>query len=293
MFKPRLVLPCDDAKHFASWNCTMHRMLAESGLFEVMYADLPRLPKRAVGRVTQNLSTFRISGTLVALDTWDTNSPTDSAFLNGHFQPGAALGDVRVVLKIQWQPDRFWKAFTNEIMIPVLPWTVFPSREFPLGAFAYDARANHVYTGSITGVMRYGRGPFRDLVADEPDFYARLGSKDDSIAEYVNILRTCRWGISLKGKRGTDGKNRREVEFASCGMPLALNYEPHYPFPFEAGQDYVLLKEPTDLLTLREIDPHPFAVASREVYEQFFSPAGMARLMLDLVGSATAYSGGT
>lgn len=281
--KPRLTLPIESEKRFASWTNTLHRMLAESGVFTVDYADLPRLPRSAGGRWRGCLSTVKIGEALVAIDAWDTDDPSATAYKEGHFNPGGCLGDVRLVLKIQWQPAQVWSDFMRDTMIPIVPWTIFPSREFPLGAFQYDPTAKHIYTGAITGVMRYGRGPFRDAVVNEQDFYARLGSKDDPIESFVNICRTCRWGISLKGKRGTDGKNRREIEFASCGMPLALNYEPHYPFQFEAGRDFVLLKEPADLLKLRTIDPKPFAKRAADIYRDYWSPRGMARLAVDLV----------
>ena len=219
----------------------------------------------------------------LGLDSWDSASPTDTLMKLGYFDPKGMLANVRFVLKIQWQPLPLWDELFAKTGIPVTPWTIFPSREFPLEAFQYDPTAKHIYTGAINGVMRYGRTDYRNMAQKHQDFYVSIGSKDDTMDEYLNILRACRWGISLCGKRGTDGKNRREIEYVSCGMPLALNYCPHYPFPFFPERDFILLKSPDDLLRLRDTDPAPFAEASRQVYRDHWSPVGMSRTLIQLV----------
>ena len=282
--KPLLELPTNPDRRYASWNCTLHRMLAESGMFDVQYiGDVPSLPKKSCGRVTNCLSVVKLDGVAVAIDSWDTDSPSDAAFKAGHFDCGAALGDVRVLLKIQWQPRPLWDEFESTTGIRVYPWTIFPTQEFQLGAFQYDPDAQHIYTATATGADRFGRGEFKEAARAAGDFYAKDGGKKDTLEEYMNVIKSCRWGVSLRGKRGTDGKNRREIEFASCGMPLALNYQPHYPFAFEAGKHYVYMETAEDMIALRDIDPRPFADASREIYESYWSAKGMARLFIDLV----------
>lgn len=283
--KPTLTLPTDAEHRFASWNVTLMRMLDRSGLFDVRFdPHLPHLPPKMCGRVTGNLCTFRVDDKLIALSTWDTNSPVVEAERAGHFMCGHLFGSVRLLLHIQWRPDDpYWGYFEKVAQIPVSAWTIFPSREFPLEVFRYEPGAQHIYQATLTGADRFGRGAYRDVARKHQDFYVKVGSEKDDMSEYLNILRTCRWGVSLGGRRNTDKKNRREIEFASCGMPLALNYQPHYPFPFEPGKHYVYMEEPEDLLRLREIDPRPFAAAADQVYRERWCDVGMAGTLLNLI----------
>ena len=101
-----------------------------------------------------------------------------------------------------------------------------------------------------------------------------------STQEYLDILPQTTWSLSLQGISGahTDGKNRREPECFSCGMPMALNYKPYYPFPFEANKHYVYLEKPEDIVKLNDIDPQPYADASTELYNQYFSVKGASNL---------------
>lgn len=284
MSKPKLTLPTKPEKQFASWNCTLHRMLAESWLFDVeQSASLPQLPRKSCGRVTQNFSAVMIDDLLIGIDTWDTNSPTETAWREGFFDAGEVLSAMALVLKIQHEPLPLWDEFTAATQIPINAWTIFPTREYPLEFFRYDPNANHIYIGTLTGADRYGRTDFKNTARERHDFYALEGGQKDSLDEYLNIVKSCRWGISLRGKRGTDGKNRREIEFASCGIPLALNYQPHYPFPFEPGKHYIYLRDAGDLAKLRDIDPQPYAEASWSVYQNYWSVRGMARLFVTLV----------
>lgn len=270
---------------FASWNETLHRFLADSGGFEVRYADdLPRITKSQGGRRAGNLSVFAVDGRQIALDTWDTADPVTVAAERRCFDRGGPLADVVLVLKIQWTPANMLQY--RGVPVPVRPWTIFPSREFPLGAFDYQPAKRHRYVAAVTGAMRYGRGEWFDYARRRSDWFVADAKRDMPMDEYVAILADCRWGLSLGGRRGTDMKNRREVEFASCGMPLALNYEPHYPFDFTAGRQFLHVASVEAVDLLLDTDPAPFAVESRRVWDDRFSPAGCAETMVELLNQA-------
>jgi|GEM_PF-4143310 len=284
----KLTLP-NNPRQFASWNNTLHRMLADSGLFDVQHSDdLPQLPRGSCGRVTKNMSVFAVDDELIALDTWDTDSPTDTAWQLGLFGEGkfgakAPLADVTTVLKIQWMPKPKWDEM-QQAGLRVMPWTIFPSQEFPLGAFQWQP-TGHEYTALVTGANRYGRPPWQAYARDRADWFTDA-KRSVPMEDLIGMLRVTRWGLSLGGKRGTDRKNRREIEFASCGMPLVLNYQPHYPFLFEPDVHYVYVDSVEDVDKLYELDPQPFAEASRQLWRDYFSPQGMARTMAKLISTS-------
>ena len=62
-----------------------------------------------------------------------------------------------------------------------------------------------------------------------------------------------------------DLKNRREPEYTSCGMPLALGgYKPNYGFEFKEGIHYFYIDKPEDIEKLKDIDPRPYSEASKQ-----------------------------
>ena len=320
---PKLVLPPQALAYdsrFASWNVTLHRMLASSGEFDVtetfsygeganqwnpLFPD--ECPRGICDKVRGTFSVFRIDSDLIGADAWDTQSPTSAMHQRGLFNhrspfgggglnretgghvsrkhPEDILNDCRIkmIAKIQWRPDPFWDEMTRDTGIPVVPWTIFPTREFNLSCFDYDPDKSHQWVGTLTGARRFGRQAFCDAAAAQGGFYLKDGGEKDDLVQYVETLKECRWGISLGGKRDTDKKNRREIEFASCGMPLAINYSPHYCWPFRAGKEYVLLETPDDLKKLKDIDPAPFAEASKRIFGDHLSPRGMAATLLQLL----------
>lgn len=90
------------------------------------------------------------------------------------------------------------------------------------------------------------------------------------------------WGINLMG-HGKDGKCYRESEFMYLGIPLALNYDPYYPFPFNEGEHYVRLRKPSDIMGLMDIDLAKFASKSKELGETFIQQEGYLDLMLKCI----------
>lgn len=265
-----------------SWNHTLHRMLVESGLFDVSTRDYEWI--RVKGARNKYFTRMEVNGCLVGLDTWDRYGPTSSFLDNGSFDN--ELKDLDLLIKIQWYPCRYWDEFTEKTGIPVKPWTVMPTKNFQLEAFKWQ-NIVHRYLAQLTGRNnRFGRQPYVQFCADRPElFYTKSDMVSrDSQDSYMKILRQCRWGLILKGlTRRHDGKNRRECEYTSLGIPLAMNYEPHYPFDIIPGIHYIKINTPEDLLKLYEIDPQPFAKASSELYHDRFSPVGMAKTLIDLV----------
>ena len=280
----KLAIPPDSAP-LASWNRTICRMLRESGMFHVVEdGSLPRLPRAGYGRLAGNLHCMDLDGVRIAVDTWDTKAPASKAFEDGLFDRGEPLAGVKLLLKLQkWSgDDGYWDDFTWATDIPVRPWCIMPSQEWKLGCFRWQAEG-HTYTGCISGVMRYGRGEYFEEAQRHPDFLTFGDHKVPFFETYLRAMQKVKFGISLHGRRNSDGKNRREIEFASCGMPLALNYQPTYPWPMTPGEDYVLLTGADDLLKLRDIDPAPYAAAADRLYQTYWSPRGMARVLVELV----------
>lgn len=279
--KPHLQLPVEWRKHLTYWNKTLCRMLIDSELFTVT-EDLSPFPP--LGGVRNcNFHLLRINGKLIGVDTWDTWDPTAAYFAKGHFKDFP----MDLLIKIQYYPCEFWEKFTAETKIPVKPWTIFPASEFPLGYFQWKPGPKS-FVGALTGRNnRFGRQRWMDWCRKQNDFHVQAENGVKIPAEqFLGLLKECTWGISLKGKhRNHDGKNRRECEYASCGVPLALNYIPHYPFAMTPNIDFVYIKEPEDLYALRTIDPAPFALASSRLYESHFSPKGMSRTLLGLISS--------
>lgn len=261
----------------ASWNVTLCKMLARSGVFTVL-PEVRHTVKRK-GRF-QNFMILVIDGKRIAVDTWDTRSPSDQ--YEEDFRTGD-LSDIKLLIKIQWYPCAYWGRFP----VTVKPWTIFPAAEFPLEYFQWRF-IPHELLGLITGRNdRFRRKEWVDWATKDGRFYTDAGyRKTLPYPQYLEKLKTCRWGVSLRGKhRNHDGKNRRECEFSSCGMPLAMNYVPHYPFPMEPGKDFYLLKDPESLDELEGLDPREFAEASQRLYRDHFSPSGMARTLVSLCTS--------
>lgn len=265
------------------WNKTLCRMLIDSGLFDLELEDQPLI--RFPGTRNCNFHQMRINGKMVGVDTWDTNDPLGVYARSGYFKkPDGPCSHLDLVIKIQsLHNDAHWNKVAAEIGVPIKPWTIFPSSFFPLSFFKWEEKP-FKYTCSMTGKNnRFGRRPWVDWCKTQPDFYTKEDYvSTDKLEDYQEIMKSCKWGISLSGRRGAF-KNRRECEVTSCGMPLAMNYEPSYEFEFKAGKHFVLLKKPEDLATLRDIDPKPFAEAATQVYNDHFSPVGMANHLIRMV----------
>lgn len=281
--KHKLVLH-KDWKTLQYWNNTLCRMLIDSNLFDVDVEDQPLI--RFPGTRNGNFHQMRVNGKMVGCDTWDTTDPLGVYARSGYFKkPDGPAAHLDLIIKIQsLHNDAHWNKVSSEIGVPIKPWTIFPSSFFPLGFFKWQFKESFKYTCSLTGKNnRFGRRPWVDWCTTQPDFYTKADYvSTDKLEVFEDVMKNCKWGISLSGRRGAF-KNRRECELASCGMPIAMNYEPSYAFEFKAGKHFVLLNKPEDLITLRDIDPRPFAEAATQIYNDHFSPVGMANHLIKMV----------
>lgn len=277
------------------WYRTSVERFIHSGLFTVKHDTDGRLPRiRKFCRRDKYAGVFDVdvgNGPVqVLLDTWDSGNPTEQYWCEGFFDPRGPLFAVRLILKIQAPRGYAWPEYTRH-RIKVVPWPIMNSRPFPLGYFAYNPDGPHDHQWAITGRNhRYGRQPYvayaRALKAAGrtdifcPDYrYFTV-----SPAAYAELLRSCRWGLILRGKPVLDGKNMREPEMLSCGMPLVLNYQPHYLFPFEPDRHYVYIERPEDLTEkLPGCDHREYAERSREVWRDHYCPAAVSRKLIELV----------
>lgn len=279
--KPKLALPLD-WESFEYWNHTLCRMLVSSGVFEVELKTFPLI--RLPGTRNGNFHQMAVNGKVVGVDTWDTRDPLHAYVRQGFFTSAGPCHHLDMVVKIQSaHPDSFWDDVSAAIQIPVRPWTIFPSSFFPLGFFQWKNKS-FKYTSSLTGKNnRFGRQVWVDWCKQTTDFYVKEDyTGKDELEDFKIILQNCKWGTSLSGRRGAF-KNRRECEFTSCGMPLAMNYVPSYAFDFIPDRHFVHLQKPEDLAKLRDIDPEPFADASKQLYREHFSPEGMANDLVTMV----------
>lgn len=203
----------------------LNRSLTESGRFEIDRAPLPKIP--ATWRFRRNFHWIRLQGATIGVDTWDRRGPLDS----GH----PILDHADLILKIQHRPHPFWRMIEQRHTCRISSWTMFGYEGFPCESFQWrDCKHNHLYcfSGSAKRPKRKWLTHMKER--GMPVFGVQ------SVEEYMPLLRETRWGVVLKGDSGPhcDGKNRREPAFASLGLPLALNYQPHYPFPMQANRDF-------------------------------------------------------
>lgn len=230
-------------------------------------------------RARLNFHTFIINETVFVLDDWDTLSPT-SLLLHNNISK-FYLDNPTTILKIQYcesEQNNYDKIF-NQLGIKILPFIMFSNNGSNLESFAWDKNSKHSYTFCLTGKCWRNRSAwfkFSEQYKTELNCFVQYHSKGErsTVEEntiFMELLKNTKWGLILKGK-GCGGKNRREVEFSSFGMPLVLNYKPIYPFSFIPNKDFLLIENYTDLFKLKDIDPEPFAQRSKEIYNNYFSP---------------------
>ena len=287
----KLILPIEYICH-NSWNFTLNKLIARSGLFEV---ETRRVSSKAnpldqyfpypnVNGARNNLWTpMELDGCLIGLDTWDTLGPTWNFENTGLFN--TTLSKIDLVIKIQHHNCGYWNDFTDRTKKRSSAWVVMPTHNFPLDPppFKWEDK-NHKFIVNLSGRNnRFGRPPWVHYMIGKPEYYV----KEDCVSldpqnVYLNILKNTKWGLILKGRKGAE-KNRREVEFSALGMPMVLNYVPEYPFKMEPNKHFIFIEKPEDLEKLKDIDPKPFAEASTFLWENYFSPIGMAKTLIKVV----------
>jgi len=275
-----LILP-NNYESNNGWNWTLYKMLAQSKMFNITCKDFPYT--RVNNNRNGNWTLMEVDGITIGLDTWDTWAPTSTFKDNGFFDN--VLSHVDLILKIQYYKCDYWDNFEKETNIKVRPWTVMPTKDFPLESFKWENK-NHKWYGTVTGKNnRFGRQAWTDWCSKTDGFYSSGDYLvNDTLDDYINRLKECKWGIILKGKqRNHDGKNRRESEFTSCNMPLVLNYIPTYTFQMNPNEHFLYVENPDDLIILKNIDPMPYVKASEYLWNEHFSPVGIAKTLLSII----------
>jgi len=146
------------------------------------------------------------------------------------------------------------------------------------GEYMYESgEKEYISNMSFSLRGRSFRIPWINLaMKNQKDFLTKNLQSKDFLDFSVNKQK---WGVNLKG-HGKGGKCYRESEYMCMGVPLALNYKPIYPFPFEPGVHYFRLRRRKDILKLKDIDPEPFAKASKELGERYIKQEGYLDLMM-------------
>ncbi len=158
------------------------------------------------------------------------------------------MPDLAAIVKIQCHGGDCW----NHYRIPVVPWTMFhmDTLNWLENLPRYReivAETPKTFRAGFTGVNWPCRKPWVEALKkiDGVDVNAWPTSerkhRPGTVEDYVRRIATWECAICLKGKtdRWTDGKNRREVEFAGLGIPMVLNYQPTYFDPLRAGEHYI------------------------------------------------------
>lgn len=256
---------------------------------EMVRYPLPSIP---IYRGNRNFTPFIYDDIIFIIDDWDHASPT-CFLLNNPDIPKFYLNNNTCILKIQYCNSEInnYNEIYKQTNIKILPFTMFANRSFDLENFKWDVNHKHKFNFIFTGKPWRNRLSWINFAQTNKekllcgmDFSNGAGDSNinSSNTSFYDILKDTRWGVILKGK-GCGAKNRREVEFSSLGMPLALNYIPNYPFSFIPNEDFILLESPEDLLKLKDIDPAPFAERSSIIYNEYFSPSNGVLNSLNLV----------
>jgi len=293
--KWKLVLPellLNEKASYMIWGKLMLKRMGDSGAFDVTHKKFP--PKLFALTRPGHMTPFILNGKKCFLDDWDYDYPT-STIDEEFFDKNPEHKDLRYVFKIQYSKGETQK-FTDlgkKFGFEVFPFFMFPRHDFELGSWKWKNK-DHKYLALFSGRVWKFRKPWKKYMGERPDCISvndshlkitnsRMNSVDDDV--YLDILKNTKWGLCLRGK-GTDCKNRREVEYLSYGMPLVLDYKPYYPFDdeFQPNKDYVFVEKPQDLERLKDMDPEPFARRSVELYRRYFNPNMIGLAMIEKFG---------
>jgi hypothetical protein len=228
--------------------------------------------------------TILVNGKRVFLDTWDYDGP--AACISQKHR-------IDLIVKIQAKP-----CWTKQDGIPVTGWSMFHTAQMNWLWKLEERRVDRAmireirpYRCGFTGRSWKMRRPWTGVCELVPHFdletwpgRKRLHDTD------AWVKRTHQWscGLVLQGKHGgmTQGLNRREVEFASLGVPMILNYQPHYPDPMVSGVHYLYCAKPEWINSCidKAINDGEYLVKNaREWWERNASVAGLCKSFCTLM----------
>lgn len=279
MALPLVVLPDPSRMPRMPWPKNLIRNLYhldELGLAEVD-EDHDELPH--IGRISPEIGLTRsdagriisVNEKLVYLDTWDFSGPTITVLT--HLDKIDV--ELHAILKIQKRRDSDW---SNSKDIPVVPWSMFHSQHMnwlenqPKYREQVQANTNKTVSVGYSGRhFHFRKKWFRAIEKIEDSFLTTWKKRPtDPIDNYIQNMSEWKVGLILKGKSDgrTDGKNRREVEFASVGVPMILNYQPYYLNELEPFKHYIYVESEDELgEALSSLTPEVAAELTSNAYE--------------------------
>lgn len=223
---------------------------------------------------------FKINDIVCLIDADDRSAISEKYIRdNNHI-----FSDVNFIFILQYCYGKSLTYFNikNKMGIDIYPLVYGTTKNFPVGKFQWENK-NHQYIANFAFTVsrnRQHRKRWVDYVKNDSDFFQDFikGPK------YAEMLQEMKWGVSIKGTGfDQDGKCYREAEFMSLSMPLALNYMPCYPFPFYPNIHYLYLKDVSDIDFLKKTDPVPYAQKSKYVWNKYFSPYGLSKLLINIL----------
>lgn len=214
---------------------------------------------------------IKINGALIMLEAFMRPIHNHKLFSNGTFS--------------NIKPD-FWVSFYHDpdfedmIKCPVRPWVMFPCGFNFIQKFEWYKPKK--YIGTITS------GKASSVLMRRTDWINHAKTIDGFFAtdhqinqdKYLEAISNSTWGIILSYRRL---KNTREYEYSSCGMPLALNYQPIYEYPFNPNEHYILMNEPQDLEKLKDANPYHYSRQSKWIWNNYLRPDKAAALLLRMI----------
>lgn len=279
--KHRIILNSDDSKLSQGYH-VLKRNIVDSGIFDVLYDNFSLAPKK-YWRKEEGLSPAIIDGTVVIIDANGGCHNLKAMYEDGLFD--SWFKHTEIIIKTQYKPHPFYDELRSK-GIRVISWVMWPTFNSPLEAFKWCyGSGSFLFIASCAGgpnsSRRWGRPPYIEWCKKQIDF----DHQRRSVNEWAKVIQHCKWGLILQGgnKRNCDGKNTREVEFASFGMPMALNYIPNYEYEFEPNKQFLFLEKPEDLEKLRTVDPRPFAEESKRLWEKYLKPEASVKYLLKLI----------
>lgn len=275
-----IILNLNDTKLSQGYQ-VLKRNIIKSNIFKISYENLPLSPKKYC-RKEEGLSVAIINGIKVIIDANGGCHNLIAMFNDGLFD--TIFKNVKVIIKTQYKPHSFYDDLRRK-GIKVISWIMWSTLKFPREYFQWEYKSDFKYIASCAGGRnsnrRWGRPPYIEWCKKQNDFFTERQPVD----QWAKTLQYCKWGLILQGgnKYNCDGKNTREVEFASCGMPMVLNYIPHYEYDFNPNEHFFFLQNPNDLAKLRLVDPEPFAKKSKELWNNYFKSKASVSYLLRLI----------
>ncbi|CAK0748933.1 hypothetical protein CCP1ISM_3030002 [Azospirillaceae bacterium] len=215
--------------------------------------------------------------------------------IDTQFDPGRNLGQVKSGLFNNIKPDLYVKLEPNDelekaMKCKIRSWVMFPAGLALVDKFKYVPlkKLYNAYATSQNSMMLMKRVDWCERM-NKLNTVNGLFNQTENCFEvcikipqsiYLEKLKKSNWGISLSIR---NEKNTREYEFISNHMPLALNYEPKYGFPFNPDEHYFKLNTPDDLNKMLLTDPMRFSLKSKEIWENYFRPDKAVEWLVKLV----------